>query len=79
MKIPAIKQLAVAYSLEQLRLAEAALAQGKAPNIEVPGCDNGEQLTHAFAAAWVKERIEVGEDLQSALRAYTEKVRGAID
>lgn len=79
MKIPVIKKLAEQYSAELLRKAETAIEEGENPEIEIPGDDEGEQLTHAFAAAFIRERVEnEGVELKVALREYTKKVRGSI-
>ncbi|OHX66278.1 DUF6952 family protein [Flammeovirga pacifica] len=78
MKIPVIKKLVESYSLEQLQAAEEALAEEQTPNIEIEGEDEGEQLTHAFAAIWIKEKVLGGEEFKTALRAYTTMVRGSI-
>jgi hypothetical protein len=79
MKVPIIKKLAETYSAAELRAAERAIEEGESPAIEIPGEDEGEQLTHAFAAAFIKEKVEnEGEDLRKALREYTQKVRKSI-
>ncbi|MBB6459173.1 DUF6952 family protein [Flammeovirga kamogawensis] len=78
MKIPIIKKLVENYSLQDLQAAEEALSEEQTPAIEIGGDDEGEQLTHAFAAVWIKEKVEAGEDFKVALRAYTSMVRGSI-
>lgn len=79
MKIPAIKQLVENYPIEDLRAAEEALAEEQTPAIEIPGDDEGEQLTHAFAAIYILEKInDEGMDFKAALRDYTSKVRTSI-
>jgi hypothetical protein len=79
MKIPAIKKAAETYSLEQLREAEAALYEEQQPSISVDGADEGEVLTHVLAAIWIKEEMEKsGNDLNTCLRAYTQRVRNSI-
>lgn len=79
MKIPVVKKMVEQYSLEELEAAEAALAEEETPQIEIEGDDEGEKLTHAFAAIWIKKRMaDEGEDLKTALRAYTSMVRGSI-
>jgi|TARA_B110000902_G_scaffold137162_1_gene158736 hypothetical protein len=79
MKIPVIKKLAEAHSLEELQAAEEALYNEEVPAIEVKGDDEGEQLTHVLAAVYIKEHMaEHGSDLKTALRAYTVKVRKSI-
>ncbi|MCB9257201.1 MAG: hypothetical protein H6579_08735 [Chitinophagales bacterium] len=80
MKIPAIKKLIEAnYTLEMLDEAEIAIINEEEPQIEVEGDDDGEQLTHLFAAKWILEDMqERAVDFKSSLRAYTEKVRNSI-
>ncbi|MBW3544356.1 MAG: hypothetical protein KY428_01960 [Bacteroidetes bacterium] len=78
MKIPVIRQLVESYSLEELQAAEEALANEEQPAIAVEGEDEGEQLTHAFAAIYIKQEMESGADFKTALRDYTRKVRESI-
>lgn len=80
MKIPAIKKLVDSgYSLEMLDEAEEALVNEKKPIIEVEGDDDGEQLTHLFAAKWIMEDMQAsGTDFKTSLRNYTQKVRNSI-
>lgn len=79
MKIPAIKQLVEQYNIDQLNEAEEALLEEQQPSVEVPGDDEGEQLTHVIAAKWViNEMEENGTDFKKAVRAYSQKVRDSI-
>lgn len=79
MKIPVIKQLVEEYSREDLERAEAAIAEEQQPEIEIPGEDEGEQLTHAYAALQVIQSMEEnGVDFKTALREYTGRVRNSI-
>lgn len=79
MKIPAIKKLVDNYSLEQIKAAEEALANEQQPEIEIEGSDEGEQLTHAYAAIWILEKMKNDNvDYKTALREYTQKVRNSI-
>jgi hypothetical protein len=80
MKIPAIKKLVDAgYSLEMLDEAEEALINEQEPSIDVEGDDDGEQLTHLFAAKWIMEDMQAsGTDFKTSLRNYTQKVRNSI-
>lgn len=80
MKIPAIKKIIEAkYTLEMLDEAEEALINEKEPAIEIEGEDDGEQLTHIFAAKWIIENMQsTGTDFKTSLRAYTQKVRNSI-
>ena len=79
MKIPVIKKIAEAHTLEELRAAEEALYNEETPAIEIKGDDEGEQLTHVLAAVFIKEHMaEHGSELKTALREYTLKVRNSI-
>lgn len=78
MKIPVVKQLCETYSLEQISKAEEQLAEGLAPEIQIEGEDEGEQLTHAFAAKYILERMAEGQEFKTALREFTQKVRMSI-
>ena len=79
MKIPAIKQLVERYSKDELEKAEAAIADEQKPEIEIPGEDEGEQLTHAYAALQIIQSMEENElDFKTALREYTGRVRNSI-
>jgi hypothetical protein len=80
MKIPAIKDLVEKYSQEQLQKAENDLMDGNSLEIEVDGADEGEQLTHIIAAAWILQEMQSrGIDFKDALREYTKKVRESIN
>lgn len=79
MKIPVIKQLVEKYSKDELERAEAAIADEQKPEIEIPGEDEGEQLTHAYAALQILESMEENNlDFKTALREYTGRVRNSI-
>lgn len=79
MNIASIRNLADAYTLEQLQQAEAALLREEALTIDVPGTDEGEQLTHLIAAIWVLEYKKVhAVDTMSGVREYTKRVRESI-
>ena len=78
MKIPAIRKLVETYQKEELQAAEEALANEEQPKIVIEGDDEGEQLTHVFAAIYIKEEMEEGLDFKTALREYTKKVRESI-
>lgn len=79
MKIPVVKKLAETHSVSELRAAEKAIEEGKTPAIPIEGDDEGEQLTHAYAAAWVREKMDSeGLDARQAMREYTKKVRNSI-
>ncbi len=79
MKIPAIKQLVEAHTLAELRAAEEALLDEQTPAFDIPGDDEGEQLTHVLAAIWIQHYMdEHGVVFPAALREYTKKVRVSI-
>ncbi len=79
MKIPAIKHLVENYSLLQLVQAENAIAEERRSEIEIPGDDEGEQLTHAYAAIQILKTIQTDEvDFKTALRQFTSRVRESI-
>lgn len=79
MKIPVIKKLVETQPLENLTAAEEALMEEQPLAIEVEGDDEGEQLTHVIAAAWILNYMnDNGVDFKTALREYTKKVRVSI-
>lgn len=78
MKIPVIKELCEKYTLEEISKAEEAIAEGLNPEIVIDGEDEGEQLTHAFAAKYILEKTAEGVDFKVALREFTQKVRQSI-
>ncbi|KYG74832.1 hypothetical protein EV198_0666 [Roseivirga ehrenbergii] len=79
MKIPVIKKLVEEVALEDLKATEEALMEEQKPAIEIQGDDEGEQLTHVFAAIFILEKMEKnGIDFKTALREYTQKVRTSI-
>jgi hypothetical protein len=77
MKLPEIKSLLV-HDIQELKNAEEALLNEEVPAIEVPGIDEGEQMTHIYAAIWIKEKMDEGMNDREALRAYTQRVRNSI-
>ena len=80
MKIPAIKKLVENYNLEELGAAENALMEEQPLAIEVEGDDEGEQLTHVYAAIWIISHMNANDvDFKTALREYTKKVRVSIN
>ena len=79
MNIADIKYLVESYSLEQLRIAENAILEEQKPHIEVPGNDEGEQLTHLYGAIWISNEIKTKDiKLAKAVRAFSQKVRNSI-
>lgn len=79
MKIPVIKKLVEIYDETTLRQAESALINEENLPVEIDGEDDGEKLTHVIAALWVHDRLKKGDtDIRSAIREYTQKVRGSI-
>jgi hypothetical protein len=80
MQIPVIKLLIETYSKEELVKAEEMLAEELQPEINIEGEDEGEKLTHVFAAIWILDAMEnEGMEFKKALRAFTQKVRSSIN
>ncbi|MCB2380103.1 hypothetical protein LGH70_21085 [Hymenobacter sp. BT635] len=79
MKIPVIKRLVETQTLESLVAAEEALLDERTPDFEVEGEDEGEQLTHVFAAIFILNHMQDNQsEFKTALREYTSKVRVSI-
>lgn len=79
MKIPVIKKLAEQFTIAELEKAEAAYYEELQPEIEIPGEDEGEQLTHVLAAIEIlREVSSTGCEFNIALRNYTQRVRNSI-
>lgn len=80
MKIPEIKRLAEQYTSEQLTQAEEALIEGNSmpEGVEINGEDDGERLTHISGAQFVLSEVAKGEELRTAVRAFSAKVRNSI-
>lgn len=79
MKIASIKNLVENYTLAQLVEAEEALLEEKETIMEIEGDDEGEKLTHVFAAIWILNKItDDNVEFKVALREYTKKVRESI-
>ncbi|SEU03819.1 DUF6952 family protein [Hymenobacter actinosclerus] len=79
MKMPVIRHLVETQTLESLVAAEEALLEEQTPAFEVEGEDEGEQLTHVFAAIFILNHMQDhGSDFKTALREYTKKVRVSI-
>ncbi|MBT2556990.1 hypothetical protein J7E24_04280 [Hymenobacter sp. ISL-91] len=79
MKMPVIRHLVETQTLESLLAAEEALLEEQTPAFEVEGEDEGEQLTHVFAAIFILNHMQDHKsDFKTALREYTKKVRVSI-
>lgn len=78
MKIQAVKKLIEMHSLAEIAEAEQMILDGQSPSISIEGEDEGEQLTHAFAAIYILKKMEDGLDYKEALREFTQKVRTSI-
>ncbi|MHB1279395.1 MAG: DUF6952 family protein [Bacteroidia bacterium] len=78
MKIQVIKKLVEQYSLTEIIRSEELILDGKVSEIQVEGEDEGEQLTHVFAARFILEKMENGIEFKEALREFTQKVRTSI-
>lgn len=80
MKVPAIKRLVETQPLEKLKKAEQALVNERPLPIEVEGEDEGEKLTHIFAAIWILQKMKSEKvEFKIALREYSKKVRESIN
>lgn len=80
MKISAIKNLVENQTLESLMEAEEALLEENQLPIEIEGDDEGEKLTHIFAAIWILKKMKDDDlEFKVALREYTKKVRESIN
>lgn len=80
MKIPVIKALVENHDIKTLVAAEEALLEEVKPEIEVAGDDEGEKLTHVFAAIWVLNNMQDNNsDFKTSLRLFTQKVRTSIN
>lgn len=79
MNIASIRQIAETFTKEELQSAEASLLEEQPLAIDVPGLDEGEQLTHVIAAQWViTHKAATGADTMTAIREYTRRVRQSI-
>ncbi len=80
MKISAIKNLVENQTIEALVSAEEALLEESPLPFDIEGEDDGEKLTHIFAAIWILKRMKEEDlDFKLALREYTKKVRESIN
>ncbi|MFT7590693.1 MAG: hypothetical protein ACI9UJ_000604 [bacterium] len=80
MHIPTIKKLIESTDFAALKSAEEAILEEQTAVIDIPGKDEGEQLTHVIAAIWIKEDMETnGTKLMESLRENTKTVRKRID
>lgn len=79
MKIPAIKKIVEAHTINELIEAQTAIIDEQPLQIEIEGDDDGEKLTHVMAAIWIMNAMQDHQlDFNSALREYTKKVRASI-
>ena len=80
MKISAIKNLVENFPVEKLIEAEKNIIEDKPLKIKIEGQDEGEKLTHVFAAIWILNKMKVDNlDFKEALKEYTHKVRESIN
>lgn len=80
MKISEIVRLVETYSKDQLIEAEESIVNNDTPAIRIEGIDEGEKLTHAFAAIYVIDKVnELGIDTRAAIRLYTKMVRETMN
>lgn len=79
MKVPCIKHLVETQSIGSLREAEEQLINEEKTAFEIEGDDEGEKLTHVFAAIWILNHMnDTGAAFPAALREFTKKVRVSI-
>lgn len=79
MQISIIKQLVENYAIEELQEAEEAIIEAQIPHINILGKDDGEKLTHTYAAIWILKQMQQNKtDFKTELRNYTKKVRDSI-
>jgi len=79
MKIPAIKHLVETQTIDTLREAGDRLINEEPTAFEIAGEDDGEKLTHVFAAIWILNHMhDHGATFPEALREFTKKVRVSI-
>jgi hypothetical protein len=71
--IASIRQIAETFTKEELQSAEASLLEEQPLAIDVPGLDEGEQLTHV-----ITHKAATGVDTMTAIREYTKRVRQSI-
>ncbi|MBC6991841.1 DUF6952 family protein [Hymenobacter sp. BT491] len=80
MKMPAIKRLVETQPLPALVAAEEALLEEREPSFEVEGEDEGEKLTHVFAAIFILNHMQDnGSEFKDAMREFTKKVRVSLN
>jgi hypothetical protein len=79
MNVSAIKKLVEGVSVAELKQAEADLINERALQIEVEGADDGEKLTHIFAAIWILDKMNTdGLGFTTACAQYTKKLWESI-
>ena len=78
MKAGVIRKLAEQHDLATLEAAADALENERAPEIEIRGDDEGEQLTHCLLAQRLRARIDAGDDPKAAFRELMGEVRSVI-
>lgn len=80
MNIQIIKHIVETYSAEQLKQAEDDLLNERPLQIDIEGVDEGEKLTHTLAALFCQEVMaSEGLNINQAVRAYSQRVRGSIN
>lgn len=79
MKIPAIKKLLADYTPDDIQDAYEKASKNEIVHIEVDGDDEGEILTHLYAAQWInKFSVETNKSTTEGLRSYIAMVRGSL-
>ncbi|MBC7384441.1 MAG: hypothetical protein H7296_15850 [Bacteroidia bacterium] len=79
MKLAVIKDLVENKTLPELIEAETQLLNGNSIKFDVPGEDEGEQLTHILAAIEILKQVENDNiDLRTAIKDFFKRVRNSI-
>ena len=80
MNVATIKTLAQEFDSTILMKAEEELLHEQKPSINVPGEDEGEQLTHVIGALWIQREMSTHAiSITTAVRHYTRMVRSTIE
>ncbi|MBI3141738.1 MAG: hypothetical protein HYZ16_02805 [Bacteroidetes bacterium] len=80
MQLQAIKKLLESLSLDELKALENKLLEGDSIDpSQVPGVDEGEQLTHLSGAIWCLEQSAAqGTTPHEQVRHFAARVRNSI-
>ena len=78
MNVPSVKKLAQENTLAAIDQAVASFEKSRANELKVEGANDGEIMSNLLAAQFVRQRMEKGADLNSALREYGQRVKGIL-